>query len=181
TPEKPKTIIAMISMTLLFLNICSSFFNLGISVGFIFGVTMISPIKDMMPTPAINQKTYRQSNIPPIKEPKGTPNIPAIVNPTFTRAIAAESIWHGEILIAIDIQSPKKGACMIAEHKLDNIIILKVGAIAANILLNINTIIIAINSGFGENRIVSTLKRGPKIATPIAYALNSKPVVETGT
>src|SRR5699024_2301048 len=171
----------MISMTLLFLNICSSFFNLGISVGFIFGVTMISPIKDMMPTPAINQKTYRQSNIPPIKEPKGTPNITAIVNPPFTAAIAAGRLSYDEIFIAIDIQSPKKGACMIAEHNLDKIIILKVGAIAANILLNINKTIIAINSGLGENRMVNTLKRGPKMATPIAYALNSKPVVETGT
>src|SRR5699024_8676361 len=122
-----------------------------------------------------NQKTYRQSNIPPINEPKGTPNMTAIVNPPFTAAIAAGRLSYGEIFIAIDIESPKKGACIIAEHNLDKIIILKVGAIEANILLNINKTIIAINSGLGENRKVHTHKRGTTYATSIAYNLYLQP------
>src|SRR5690625_946756 len=168
TPEKPNTMIAITSITLLFLIICNSPFNLGGSAGFRFGVTIRSPINAIRPMPTINQNTYRQLNMPPINEPNGTPSITAIVSPPFTAAIAAGRLSAGEIFIAMDIHKPKKGACIIAEHSLDKIIILNVGAMAAITLLKINNTIMPINSGFGENFIVITRSNGPNIATPIA-------------
>ncbi|GAK14359.1 hypothetical protein JCM19039_4273 [Geomicrobium sp. JCM 19039] len=79
------------------------------------------------------------------------------------------------------MQIPKNGACIAAENSLDSNNTSKLGAVAAKILLRMNRIISANNSGLGENLSVTIRSIGPKMATLIAYTVNSKPVVDTST